>query len=294
MRPFTFINVATTVDGKLAPANRKFVPFGGRRDLELLYELRAGADAVIAGARTIDSAPGHYGPGPARFRRMRLQRGLAEYNLRVIVSGSGTLNPRADIFRYRFSPIVVLVSGRAPLRNVLKLEAVADEVKVFGEDRLDFASAFHWLRQSWKVKQLLCEGGGELNFALLRLGLIDEIHQTVSPLILGGRSAATLADGVGFSSAQEVVRVRLKSVKRSESELFLVYRVVKDPALDERLEESSQRSKHSAPVGADVRSRRLRLAAEPGSPRKRLKQHIVSRTPTALLLPRTGRWVHTE
>src|SRR5262245_41288245 len=223
MRPFTFINVATTVDGKLAPANRRFVPFGTRRDLELLYDLRADADAVIVGARTIDSAPGHYGPGPARYRKLRMQRGLTEYNLRVIVSGSGTLNPRADVFRHRFSPIVVLVSGRAPLRNLLKLEAVADEVKVFGEDRFDFVAAFQWLRKSWKVKRLLSEGGGELNFALLRLGLVDEIYQTVSPFILGGRAAPTLADGLGFNSVNEAVRLRLKSVKRSDDELFLVY-----------------------------------------------------------------------
>jgi len=43
MRPFVFINVATTVDGKLAPENRKFVPFGSQHDLDLLYELRARA-----------------------------------------------------------------------------------------------------------------------------------------------------------------------------------------------------------------------------------------------------------
>src|SRR5262249_1040239 len=150
---------------------------------------RAASDAVIAGARTIDSAPGHYGPGPARYRELRLQRGLDEYNLRVIVSGSASVDPRADIFRHRFSPIVVLVTGRAPLRNVLKLESVADEVKAFGEDRLDFVTAFHWLRERWKVKNLLCEGGGELNFALLRQGLVDEIYQTACPLIFGGRHA---------------------------------------------------------------------------------------------------------
>ena len=290
MRPFTFINVASTVDGKLAPANRKFVPFGSRRDLELLYDLRAASDAVIAGARTVDSAAGHYGPGPARYRRLRLQRGLAEYNLRVIVSGAGTLNPRADIFRHRFSPIIVLVSGRAPLRKVLQLEAAADEVKVFGEDQLDFAAAFDWLRQHWKVKRLLCEGGGELNFALLRRGLIDEIYQTACPLILGGRHAPTLADGAGFSSANEAVRVRIKSVKRSANELFLVYRVVKKEAAEGRPRRSIKSVKR-APAGvADVRSRRLRL--DPASFRR--QRSTASKLPTALLLRRTDRWVHTE
>jgi hypothetical protein len=46
--PFVFINVATTVDGKLAPANRHFVPFSSKRDQRLLLELRARADAVMA------------------------------------------------------------------------------------------------------------------------------------------------------------------------------------------------------------------------------------------------------
>src|SRR5712671_1050712 len=111
MLPFIYLNVATTADGKLAPANRKFVPFGSQRDRQLLLELRARADAVMAGARTVDLLPINLGPGPARYRRERVKNGLAEYNLRVVVSGSGTLNPEADIFRHRFSPVIVLVSG---------------------------------------------------------------------------------------------------------------------------------------------------------------------------------------
>src|SRR5262249_12059527 len=113
-RPFVYINVATTADGKLAPANRHFIPFGSKRDQELLLELRANADAVMSGARTVGPLPVNLGPGPAKYRRLRLKKGLPEYNLRVVVSGSGNLNPRAEVFRHRFSPIIVLVTRRAP------------------------------------------------------------------------------------------------------------------------------------------------------------------------------------
>src|SRR5437763_3406228 len=89
-RPFVRINVAMTADGKLAPANRIFVPFGSQRDRELLLKLRSEADAVISGARTVDLSAINLGPGGARFRRRRLRQGLSEYNLRVVVSGSGT------------------------------------------------------------------------------------------------------------------------------------------------------------------------------------------------------------
>jgi len=225
MLPFVFLNVATSIDGKLAPATRRFVPFGSRRDRELLFELRARADAVMAGARTIDLMPVDLGPGPPRYRRERLKRGLAEYNLRVIVSGRGTLNPHSAIFRKRFSPIIVLAGGRVPARNLRRLREVADEVRVFGDGELDFVSALKWLRREWSVKHLLCEGGGEVNAGLFSAGVVSEVYQTVCPLVFGGRNAPTLADGPGVGEVRDATRLSLKSIKRFGSELFLVYRV---------------------------------------------------------------------
>src|SRR5580693_2977695 len=96
--PFVFLNAAMTADGKLAPSNRHFTPFGSRRDQEHLLELRAEADAVMSGARTVDLSPVKLGTGGAKYRRLRLKRGLPEYNLRIVVSGAGTLDPDAEIF----------------------------------------------------------------------------------------------------------------------------------------------------------------------------------------------------
>lgn len=227
MLPFVYINVATTLDGKLAPASRKFVPFGSSRDRTLLLDLRARADAVMAGARTVDLMPVNLGPGPASYRRLRVARGLAEYNLRVVVSGSGTLNPKAAIFRHRFSPIIVLACGLASERNLRRLRAVADEVQVFGNEEIDFPAALAWLRERWTVNRLLCEGGGEVNDGLFRAGVVDEVYLTLCPLIFGGRDAPTLAGGRGVDDLADATRLRLKSARRVGEELFLVYRVKK-------------------------------------------------------------------
>ena len=75
--PFVFVNMAMTADGKIATANRAVSSFGSARDHEHLLQLRATADAVMAGARTVDSAAINLGPGPVRFRRLRLKNGLA-------------------------------------------------------------------------------------------------------------------------------------------------------------------------------------------------------------------------
>jgi riboflavin-specific deaminase-like protein len=222
--PFLFLNAAITADGKIAPASGRYVPFGSRRDQRHLLELRASADAVMAGARTVDAFPVNLGPGPAKYRRLRVRRGLAEYNLRVIVSGAGTIDPRAEIFRHRFSPILILTTGRASKARLRRLRAVADEVKIFGKEKLNLRAALRWLREKWGVKRLLCEGGGELNGALFRAGLVNELHLTICPVIFGGRHSPTLSGGAGVKHLARAVRLQLVSLKKAGGEVFLVYR----------------------------------------------------------------------
>ncbi len=221
--PFVYLNVAMTADGKISPASRKFEPFGGPKDRAMLLGLRASADAVMSGARTVDLDKINMGPGPAKYRRQRLRNGLAEFNLRVIVSGAGTLNPEAEVFRHRFSPIIILTTKRASKRNVLRLQAVADEVRSFGETEMDFVAALKWLREKWSVRRLLCEGGGEVNGALFEAGLVDEAHVTLCPIILGGRAAPTMADGDGVAKLTQATRLEMISMKRSGDLLFLRY-----------------------------------------------------------------------
>lgn len=223
--PFVYLNVATTADGKLAPANRHFIPFGSKRDQDLLIELRTRCDAVMAGARTADAVPVNLGPGGKKYRDERVKNGLAEYNLRVVVSGSASINPRAEIFKHKFSPLIILTTHRAPKSRVARLQKLGAIVQAFGEQKLDFTAALKWLRQEWNVTRLLCEGGGEINAALFREDLVDEIYLTLCPLILGGRDAPTMADGMGVTKLGDATRLRLKHRKRVGDELFLVYTV---------------------------------------------------------------------
>lgn len=226
-RPFVFLNVATTADGKLAPANRHFVPFSGKRDQELLMKLRTRADAVMAGARTVDSVPVTLGPGGKKYRDRRVKNGLAEYNLRVVVSGSGSVNPRAKIFQHKFSPLIILVSRRASKARIIRLQKLGAIVHVCGEKHVNFTEALKWLRKEWNVKRLLCEGGGEINAALFREDLVDELYLTLSPKIFGGRNAPTMADGQGIASLGDAARLKLKSKRRIGDEMFLTYSVLR-------------------------------------------------------------------
>jgi riboflavin-specific deaminase-like protein len=225
--PFLFINMAMTADGKIATANGAVSSFGSRRDREHLLELRATADAVMAGARTVDLNAINMGPGPAKYRRLRLRRGLTEFNLRIIVSRSGTVNPKAEVFQRQFSPIIILTTRRITAARLQELRAVAAEVKICGTKEINFPRALRWLRERWRIKHLLCEGGGELNDALFRAGLVNQLHLTVCPKVFGGRTAPTIADGLGAGGLARATRLELESARQQGDEMFLVYRVLK-------------------------------------------------------------------
>jgi riboflavin-specific deaminase-like protein len=225
-QPFVFINMAMTADGKIATANRRVSSFGSPRDQDHLLQLRATADAVMAGARTADLNAINMGPGPAKYRRLRLRRGLAEFNLRIIVSRSGTVDPDAELFKHRFSPIIILTTRRATAARLKELRAVATEVKLCGTKEIDFPRALRWLRAKWGIKRLLCEGGAELNDALFRAGIVNQLNLTVCPRIFGGRTAPTIADGVGAGSLARAARLELESARRQDDVMFLVYRVL--------------------------------------------------------------------
>jgi riboflavin-specific deaminase-like protein len=222
-RPFVLVNMAMTADGKIATANRAVHSFGSPRDLRHLYELRATADAVLCGARTVEISQATLGNGGEMFRRRRLKNGLAEFPVRVIATGSGSLAPTARIFQARFSPIILLTTQRASSKKLRLLRERACETRISGATEIEFRAALVWLRKHWNVERLLCEGGGELNDTLFRARLVDEIHLTICPKIFGGRTAPTISDGMGCPRLSGAAEFKLTSFQRKGDELFTVF-----------------------------------------------------------------------
>ena len=142
--PFVVCNFAMTADGKIAFAKDHFVSFGSAGDRRHMMELRATADALLCGARTVEVTGTILGNGGERYRRQRLKNGLPEHPLRVIASGSGSIEPDGRIFKRRFSPVIVLTTERIPKAKLKSLRAVAT-VEIFGKTEINFAFAknFH-------------------------------------------------------------------------------------------------------------------------------------------------------
>ena len=208
-----------SADGKIASADRKITSFSSQTDHNRLLELRDEADAIITGASTLDAQPNiTLGPGP---------KSRNNPPLRVIVSGEGNVDLQHNIFRTKGAPIVILTTNRISQNRLKAIKATVDDVKVYGEDEVDFQNAFDYLSTEWQVKRILSEGGGVLNDSLFRAGDVDELNLTVCPLILGGSNAPTISDGFGFARLSDAKQFKLKSQQLIKDEMFLVYRAVR-------------------------------------------------------------------
>src|SRR5713226_6342731 len=104
------------------------------------------------------------------------------------------------------------------------LREVGVEIFAVGDGRVDLCAAMTILHDEG-IRRVLVEGGGTLNFELLRLGLVDEVQIFIGPVIFGGASAPTLADGSGLPDEAAIKLTRTEVDVWDDGGVLLRYKV---------------------------------------------------------------------
>lgn len=208
---FVFSNLATSLDGKIASADRGLFHLGTAADRRNMRILRERADAVLMGASTLRA-----------FRGPLRARSAGNSPLNVVVSSSlAGVSTAWPFFRARDTERLVFASRRAPLARRRAVAKVADLVLL--DPRKPAAPQIVAELERRGLRRLLVEGGGTVMWDFVAAGLIDELHMTLTPWLVGGKAAPTLVDGAGFASGKGR-RLRLVRLKRLRDELYLTYR----------------------------------------------------------------------
>lgn len=82
--------------------------------------------------------------------------------------------------------LLVLVARATPAAYLAHLRKERICYLVVGEERVDLSVAFRRMRERLGITCVESMAGGGINGALLRAGLIDEIHLLISPTAIGG------------------------------------------------------------------------------------------------------------
>jgi len=202
-RPFIFINVAASADGKIDTFERRGAAISSPVDKARVDRLRSEADAVMVGGRTLLDEDPKLTVKSAELRAARAARGLSENPIKVGVVTRAELKPESEFLNAGPARIVIFTTAQTARAQIEALRSRKVEVFMLGEQRVDLVSALDRLT-GLGVERLMVEGGATLNFELLRLGLVDELNVYVAPLIFGGQAAPTLAAGPGLTRSSAI------------------------------------------------------------------------------------------
>ena len=223
-RPYVFLNVAMTADGKIDTFERRGASISSQRDKERVDRLRAEADAVMVGGNTLLTENPKLTVKSADLRTERQARGLGPNPVKVGIASNADLKPNSDFLTVGPARTVIFTTQQTSKEQLEFLRARGVEVYVHDTVRVDLPKSLNTLKELG-VNRLMVEGGGMLNFELLRLGLVDELTAFVAPLVFGGESAPTLATGPGLVRSAAIPLKLLDAEVWEDGGVLLKYKI---------------------------------------------------------------------
>ncbi len=225
-RPYTYINVAMTADGKIDTFERKGSAISSKRDKERVDQLRAASDGILVGGRTLLDEDPRLTVKSESLRAERVARGLAPNPVKIGVATFVNLKTESEFLKAGPAKVVIFTTTQTSKVQLEDLCARGVEVFVHDQPRVDLFLMMKTLKKIG-VDHLMVEGGGTMIFELIRLGLVDEITAYVAPMVFGGANAPTLADGLGVPR-EAAIPLQLKDVEKWEDGGVILRYIIKN------------------------------------------------------------------
>jgi 2,5-diamino-6-(ribosylamino)-4(3H)-pyrimidinone 5'-phosphate reductase len=211
-RPRIILSTAISIDGKIATKTNDS-RFSSKEDIERLHKLRSNVDAILVGKNTI-----------SRDDPMLTVRYAEGRNpIRIILDSAGSISKKSKILQSSDKvPTIIAVSKKITNTNLAKLQKFPIEIMLVGKNSVNLKLLLKKLLAK-KIKTILVEGGGTVNWEFVKHDLFDEVIVTLSPFLIGGNDAVSYLRGTGFSKISDSPNLRLKSTKRLKNHLVLHY-----------------------------------------------------------------------
>lgn len=193
-----------SLDGRIATESGQSHYVTGRDDIRRLHRLRALVDAVVVGARTV----------AADNPRLTVREVEGRNPVRVVLDPDARLEPDRHVFSDGAARTLLVRRPRANARPSPGADVVTMPA---GADGFDPSAVLGMLREAG-CRRVLVEGGGITVSRFVQSGVVDRMHVTVAPLLIGsGRPALTLAT---IQSLDQALRPRCRHFRLGEDMLF--------------------------------------------------------------------------
>lgn len=225
MKPRVILHNAVSVDGRLT---------GFPVDPGIYYELagRFKEDVTLAGSRTLLESPQGeiLGREPAEIPD---PPAVDPRDPRPILAVPDSLDRIKNWAYLRTLPywrdVLALSTSEAPAGQIERFHRQGIPYFLAGRIRVDLAASLASIGAKFGAQTVRVDGGGRLNGALLRAGLVDEISLLVHPFCVGGHNPRTIFETEDTAALNGSLVLKLAGNETLAGGLvWLRYAVVRD------------------------------------------------------------------
>lgn len=214
---YVILNAAMSIDGKIS-TRRNDSSFSSRKDWIRVHKLRSSVDGIVVGISTVlEDNP---------MLNVRYYSKGTRNPIRIIIDSKARIPLNSRIIRSsKKIQTIVGTTRNASTMKINSLKKAGVKVLFSGERKVNIKNLFQQL-ENLGFKRILVEGGGEINWSVLKIGLANELIVTISPVVVGGRNAKTLVEGDGISNISNGIKLKLtRTLINNKNEIVLFYKL---------------------------------------------------------------------
>lgn len=209
-----------SIDGKIA-TNSGESKISSYKDLKRVHILRNKVDGILVGISTVIQDNPSLSVRLGNYKKKKNPK-------RIIIDSNAKIPLTSKIVNTaRNIDTILITTENASNKRISRLkEKNIHIISIKSKDgKVDVKRAFERLEEEFHLKSILVEGGGEINWSVIKDNIFDDLMISIAPIIIGGSKSTSLVDGAGFVNINKCCKLRLiKSYKRKNGEIFLHYR----------------------------------------------------------------------
>jgi len=211
--PFIALKTATSIDGKIATSTGESQWITNEESRDYVHTLRQDYSAILIGSRTALK------DNPALTVR---NLSNPKHPIRIIIDTQLKIPIDFKVYADN-ADVIIACSDDANQEKVAELGS-KKHISIIKcplkEQRIDLEYVFRILGERG-IDSVLIEGGGEINFNILKNELAHKLYAFIAPIIIGGHSSKSAFAGEGFQHLSDSSQLKTISYKNFNNDLLM-------------------------------------------------------------------------
>ncbi len=218
--PYVVMKTAMTLDGKIATKTGESKWITGESARQYVHILRHELQGIMVGVNTVIK-------DDCMLTARRQEETVQPIRIVIDSKGRTPINSKIVKTASEYKTIIVTTNQIKPEKENELIEKNIHIIKVLDINGKVDLSAMMIELGKLNINSILLEGGGTLNYSMLKANAVDEIIVFVAPKLFGGIDATTPVSGDGISNINDAYELENLDVICIGADLCIKGKVVK-------------------------------------------------------------------